>query len=248
MKNRCNILIPMSGLGSRFQTKGYTDPKPLIKVLDDSMVRTVIKNLDFPGAYFIFIINEKQITSKDFNLHVSDLLDKFMVITVKEVTCGPACSSLLAEDSILNDTPLIIANCDQVVHDFDYGQLLEFCETTKSDGALGCFLSTSKKNSYVLTDEFGVITLVKEKEVISNIATNGVHFWMRGRDFVESAKSMIDVGDTYNGEFYVAPSYNYLIKDGKKILPFFYNLHFPIGTPEDLEFYQETYSYAETQN
>jgi len=221
MKNSCNILIPMSGLGSRFQTKGYTDPKPLIKVLDDSMVRTVIKNLDFPGAYFIFIINEKQITSDDFNLHISDLLDRFTVITVKEVTCGPACSSLLAEDSILNDTPLIIANCDQVVHDFDYGQLLEFCETTKSDGALGCFLSTSKKNSYVLTDESGVITLVKEKEVIS---------------------------DTYNGEFYVAPSYNYLIKDGKKILPFFYNLHFPIGTPEDLEFYQETYSYAETQN
>lgn len=238
----------MSGLGSRFQTKGYSEPKPLIKVLDDSMVRTVIKNLDFPGAYFIFIINEKQITSEDFHLHISDLLEKFTVITVKEVTCGPACSSLLAEDFILNDDPLIIANCDQVIHDYDYGQLLEFCETTKSDGALGCFLSTSKKNSYVLTDDRGLITLVKEKEVISNIATNGVHFWMVGKDFVKSAKAMLEAEDTYNGEFYVAPSYNYLIKDGKKILPFFYNLHFPIGTPEDLDFYQKTYSNAETQD
>lgn len=234
----------MSGLGSRFQTKGYTDPKPLIKVLDDSMVRTVIKNLDFPGAYFIFIINEKQITSHDFNLHVSDLLDKFTAITVKEVTCGPACSSLLAEDSILNDTPLIIANCDQVVHDFNYEQLFEFCKTKKADAAIGCFLSTSKKNSYVLTNEFGEVTLAKEKEVISNLATNGIHFWMRGRDFVESAGKMIETGDSFNNEFYVAPSFNYLIKDGKKILPFFYNLHFPIGTPEDLEYYQETYGYA----
>ena len=102
----------MSGLGTRFQTKGYTDPKPLIRVLDDSMVRTVIKNLNFPGAYFIFIINETQISTQDFNLHVSDLLDSFTVVSVKEVTCGPACSSLLAEDSILNDIPLIIANCD----------------------------------------------------------------------------------------------------------------------------------------
>jgi hypothetical protein len=71
---------------------------------------------------------------------------------------------------------------------------------------------------------------------------------MKGKHFVESAKAMVEAGDTHNQEYYVAPSYNYLIKDGKKILPFFYNLHFPIGTPEDLEFYQETYSYAETQN
>jgi dTDP-glucose pyrophosphorylase len=248
MNNKCNILIPMSGLGTRFQTKGYTDPKPLIRVLDDSMVRTVIKNLNFPGAYFIFIINETQISTHDFNLHVSDLLDSFTVVSVKEVTCGPACSSLLAEDSILNDIPLIIANCDQVVHDFDFGQLLEFCETRDADGALGCFLSTSEKNSYVLTDYLGSIRLVKEKQVISNLATNGIHFWMKGKHFVESAKAMVEAGDTHNQEYYVAPSYNYLIKDGKKILPFFYNLHFPIGTPEDLEFYQETYSYAETQN
>lgn len=234
----------MSGLGTRFQTRGYEVPKPLIRVLSDSMVRTVIKNLDFPGAYFIFVINENQISSYDFNLHISDLIDKFTIITVKEVTCGPACSSLLAEDSILNGTPLIIANCDQVVHDFSYDQLFEFCESRKADGALGCFLSTSKKNSYILTDEFGNVTLVKEKEVISNLATNGLHFWMRGRDFVESAKEMIDAGDTTNNEFYVAPSYNYLIKDGKKILPYFYNLHFPIGTPDDLEYYQETYGYA----
>lgn len=234
----------MSGLGSRFRSGGYEAPKPFIKVLTDSMIRTVIKNLDFPGAYFIFVINENQISYYDFNLHISDLIHKFTVITVKEVTCGPACSSLLAEDSILNDTPLIIANCDQVVHDFSYDRLVEFCQARKADGVLGCFLSSSEKNSFVLTDESGRVTLVKEKEVISNLATNGVHFWVRGRDFVESAKEMINAGDTTNKEFYVAPSYNYLIKVGKKIFPYFYNLHFPIGTPDDLEYYQEIYSYA----
>ena len=52
---------------------------------------------------------------------------------------------------------------------------------------------------------------------------------------------MIEANETYNNEFYIAPSYNYLIKNGKKILPFFYNLHYPIGTPEDLLKYQETF-------
>jgi hypothetical protein len=57
--------------------------------------------------------------------------------------------------------------------------------------------------------------------------------------FVSSAEEMISEEDRTNNEFYVAPTYNYLIKSGKKILPFFYNLHFPIGTPEDLEVYLE---------
>jgi hypothetical protein len=52
---------------------------------------------------------------------------------------------------------------------------------------------------------------------------------------------MIENKEMYNNEFYIAPSYNYLIKKGKRVLPFFYNLHFPIGTPNDLKIYQELY-------
>lgn len=234
----------MSGLGSRFSTACFTKPKPFIEVFDDSMIRSVIKNLNFDGAHFIFIINERQVSAIDFHYHIGTLLDKFTLITVKEVTEGPACSALLAMDSILNDTPLLIANCDQMVHDFDFVKLFEFSLTNNAEGVVGCFISNSPKNSYVKLDEEGKILDVKEKIVISNIATNGIHFWMRGRDFVESAGKMIETGDSFNNEFYVAPSFNYLIKDGKKILPFFYNLHFPIGTPEDLEYYQEIYGYA----
>ena len=48
-----------------------------------------------------------------------------------------------------------------------------------------------------------------------------MHFWKCGKDFVSSVKEMIAAGEKYNNEFYIAPTYNYLIKDGKKILPFF---------------------------
>jgi NDP-sugar pyrophosphorylase family protein len=238
----------MSGLGTRFQSKGYTEPKPLIKVLDDTMVRTVIRNLDFPGAFFTFVINQTQISVEDFVSHISDLIEDFEVVSVEKVTDGPASSCLLTHETIDSDLPLIIANCDQVVHDFNYFKLYEFCERNKADGALGCFISSSPKNSYVSVDETGVIIEVKEKVVISNLATNGLHFWMKASDFVSSAKTMVSCQDTCKGEYYVAPTFNYLIKDGKKILPFFYNLHFPIGTPEDLVTYRKVYSYGKTQN
>jgi hypothetical protein len=128
-----------------------------------------------------------------------------------------------------------------MIHDFNVSTLLEFCEKNSADGILGAFVSSSKKNSYMKLDPQGEVTEVKEKIVISNIATNGVHFWRNGKDFVNSAKEMIKNNEKYNNEFYIAPSYNYLIKAGMKILPFFYNLHWPIGVPEDLKKYQELY-------
>ena len=50
---------------------------------------------------------------------------------------------------------------------------------------------------------------------------------------------MIANNDRCNNEFYVAPSYNYLIKTGKKIINYHIdkNQHHPVGTPEDLERY-----------
>ena len=37
------IIIPMSGLGSRFQAAGYTEPKPLIKVDGKPIIEHVVK-------------------------------------------------------------------------------------------------------------------------------------------------------------------------------------------------------------
>jgi hypothetical protein len=46
---------------------------------------------------------------------------------------------------------------------------------------------------------------------------------------------MIKNKDTTNGEYYVAPTYNYLIKRKLKIGIFMFNQHYPIGTPEQLK-------------
>ena len=88
ISNKCHILIPMSGLGSRFSSAGFTKPKPFIEVFDDSMIRSVIKNLNFEGAHFIFVINERQVSAIDFHYHIGTLLERFTLITVKEVTDG----------------------------------------------------------------------------------------------------------------------------------------------------------------
>jgi UDP-N-acetylglucosamine diphosphorylase / glucose-1-phosphate thymidylyltransferase / UDP-N-acetylgalactosamine diphosphorylase / glucosamine-1-phosphate N-acetyltransferase / galactosamine-1-phosphate N-acetyltransferase len=237
---KINILIPLGGAGKRFSDAGYKDPKPFIDVNGASMIKAVIKNLQHPSANFIFVINEEYVSISDFEEHIAEINIPKRVFSVNKLTEGPASTVLVAKKAIDNSDPLIVINCDQIIIDFDLDNIISFVETTGCDGLLGCFLSSSKKNSYVRLDPNGEVCEVKEKIVISNIATNGLHLWKSGSDFVESAEEMIACNDRYNNEFYVAPTYNYMIKGGKKILPFFYNLHFPIGTPEDLEYYLKT--------
>lgn len=234
---RINILIPLGGAGKRFSDAGYGKPKPFIDVNGDPMIRAVIKNLYHERARFIFVINEEIFSAEDFENSLSGLDIDYDILSVPKLTDGPASTVLFGQDLIDNEDPLIVINCDQIILDFDLDKLMLFAEVSGCDGLLGCFLSSSKKNSYVKLDPNGEVCDVKEKIVISNIATNGLHFWSAGSDFVSSATEMIQANDRYNNEFYVAPTYNYLIKKGKKILPFFYNLHFPIGTPDDLESY-----------
>ena len=233
-----NIVIPMAGLGSRFNTTHPGQIKPLIDVRGLPMIHRVINNLNQESNIKFTFITTKEIGN---NKQLQNIFDtckiNFELVFVDHLTEGPACTCLLAKDIINNNVPLIIINCDQYIIDFNLKNIINFAKFNNADGVVGVFHSNSNKNSYIKLGEDLRIQEIKEKIVISNIATNGLHFWNKGIDFVTSAETMIQKDEKYSNEFYVAPSYNYMIRDGKKILPYYYNLHYPIGIPEDLKYF-----------
>ena len=81
---------------------------------------------------------------------------------------------------------------------------------------------------------------------ISELATVGIYYFARGKDFVSSAIEMIVQNERVNGEFYTCPVYNYLIKSGKKIGVYEINQFQMngIGTPNDLVKYLEKNNYT----
>lgn len=230
-----NVLIPMSGRGSRFEQAGYTMPKPLIDTINGKpMIQMVVDNLNIDANY-IFIVQKEHYEKYNLGAVLRLIKPGCNIVQVEGVTEGAACSSLLAKEYINNDLPLLISNSDQYMHDFDSENFLYFCENSNIDGCIGTFYNTNSKWSYAAVDKNGFVTRVAEKEPISMCATTGGAYWYKkGSDYVEYTEKMIASNDRVNNEFYIAPVYNYFIKDGKKIKTYHTEHMVGCGTPEDL--------------
>ena len=113
-----------------------------------------------------------------------------------------------------NDDELMIASGDQVV-DTNIDAYLD--EMGDYDGLIMTTPATQPKWSYVKYDENGQVTLVREKEDMSNEAIVGIYNFKRGSDFVKYAYRMIAKDIRDNNEFCVAPVYNEMINDGMRI-------------------------------
>ena len=226
----------MAGLGTRFKQAGYTRPKPFIDVLGKPMIYKVLENLYVNDCRFILIIQKS--FSTDFQVEIEELSKNHNVdiVEIELQTEGAACTSLFALDYINTSDPLIIANSDQII-DMDLNAFIINAKDRNLDGSILVFESNHPKWSYVKIDDHGMMTLLKEKEVISRFATVGIYYFAKGIDFVNSAVKLIVNNDRVNNEFYVAPAYNYLVNSyGKKvgIYQIKENQMHGLGTPEDL--------------
>ena len=229
-----NIVIPMAGRGSRFVNAGYSMPKPLIDIHGHIMIEWVIRNITPSCPHrFIFICQHEHIT----NFALDDVLHKMSpkceIVEIDHITEGAACTVLLAEKFINNSDAMMIANSDQFV-DIDINAYL--ASMGEADGLIMTMPANHPKWSYIKYDENKRVTLVREKEVISDQATVGIYNYKHGQDFVKYAHQMIEQNIRVNGEFYVAPVYNGMIEAGKNIS--FYDIGskmYGLGTPEDLQ-------------
>ncbi|MCD7867856.1 MAG: glycosyltransferase family 2 protein [Clostridiales bacterium] len=238
-----NIVIPMAGKGSHFTDAGYRLPKPLIDIKGQRMIGLVVKNLTPDCSHrFLFLCLEEHITQFHLREYLEEIAPGCVVIPVRKVTEGAACTVLLAEEYINNDNRLMIVNSDQYI-DYDVNTYL--CAQGDNDGLIMTLTANDNRWSYIACDQEGYVTLVREKEVISSEATVGVYNFRHGRDYVRYARKMIARGLRVNGEYYVAPVYNLMIEEQKKVV--FHNVGrvdrevFCLGRPEDVEAFLEVY-------
>lgn len=232
-----NIVIPMAGRGSRFAREGWQLPKPLIDVHGKPMIACVSDNIRPNCSHrFIYLCLQEHLDTYDLERTLTQISPGCVIVPVNEVTQGAACTVLLAQAYIDNDDMLMIANSDQYV-DIDINDYIR--ALGQNDGLIMTMYADDPKWSFIQYDENGLVTLVREKEVISNEATVGIYNFRRGADFVKYANQMIQKDIRVNQEFYVAPVYNEMVTDGTRVN--YYNIGsegngmYGLGIPEDLK-------------
>ena len=233
--SKLNVVIPMAGAGSRFAVAGYTFPKPLIEVRGKPMIKVVVDNLNVE-AQFIFIVQREHFEKYHLSSMLKLIAQNCKIVVINGMTDGAARTVLEASQYINNDNPLLIANSDQFV-EWDSNNTLYAFNAGGVDAGIVTFNATHPKWSYVSLDENGWVNKVAEKEVISDLATVGIYYWKHGRDFVDSAHSMINKNIRVNNEFYVAPVFNEAIQKGLKIRTKNADKMWGIGDPESLEIF-----------
>jgi dTDP-glucose pyrophosphorylase/mannose-6-phosphate isomerase-like protein (cupin superfamily) len=253
-----NIIIPMAGLGSRFVKYGFFENKYLLPINKHlvKMIEKAILTLNVPSkARFIFILREEEEIDYKLREYLQNicLTNKynFEICSVKELTEGPASTVYIAKDFINNDIPLIVSNSDQIL-DWDFDKFYNECE--KYDGCVLTYtpkydliIGTQDKHSFVRFENNLPVEFV-EKKVISEEALVGVHYYKKGKYFIEAYEHLFRNNiRAPNGEFYLSYTYQALLDIGgfsigtSKLTE---TEHFyPVGEPEDYFNYYNKYSF-----
>lgn len=220
------VVIPAAGEGSRFANAGYANPKPLIEARGVPMIHLVAEM--FPNERRI-VICQKQYEREIQAASESE------VIPITKLTEGAALSVLCAEALVNDDDPVVVVNSDNII----LNGVDKFLKNVgDADGSILTFKVDSGPWSYARVRGDRVVQ-VAEKTPISDNATAGVYYFKSWRILRTAVCRMIAANDRFNGEFYLAPAYNYMIGAGMTVT----NFTIPkqnfvsLGTPADLELY-----------
>jgi dTDP-glucose pyrophosphorylase len=223
------LIMPMAGNGSRFQSQGYGQPKPLIDVKGTPMFVRAVENIGLEFDDYIFIVR------KEHNIAdaVKDYYPNSKVVELDTLTEGAACSVLTADVHLNDNDSVFISNCDQIM---SWDKNL-FVNSMNYDGVILTFDCPERdpKWSFAVTDTTGNVIRVAEKQPISDHATTGHYYWKSWKTYKHSANHMFVANDRFNNEFYLCPVFNYTIALGCTVKTVNVESMHGIGTPEDLQ-------------
>ena len=131
------VVIPMSGLSSRFTSAGYTTPKHLIEIDGKKVIEHIVE-LYPKDSEFVFIINDKHEQETNIVEVLCDLVPDGIVLTIDSHKKGPVHSVLQASQYIEDDEPVIVNYCDFSMY-WNYEDFKSFVEETECDGCVVCY-------------------------------------------------------------------------------------------------------------
>ena len=243
------IIIPMTGYGSRFVDAGYKELKPLIKVEGKPILKWIIDGM-FPGEKnILFICRQEHLDSiggMEEQLRV--IAPNAKIYAIKDwVKKGPVYDVLRSSEMIDDSEPSIINYCDFYMS-WDWPKMKQAILDRGCDGCVPCYTGFHPhllvpKNYYAscLTDEEDNLIEIREKFSYEKDKTKakhspGTYYFKRGDCLKKYCEKLVNSGQEINGEYYASMPYNFMVQDGLKVwVPTDIDYFCQWGTPEDMQ-------------
>jgi NDP-sugar pyrophosphorylase family protein len=249
------IVIPMSGRGSRFAAAGYTDIKPLIRADGVPIIEHIVRQ--FPGETdFLFICANDHLATTPVREVLNRIAPTGRIVGVDYVKNGPVWAALEVADHIDDAKPTLLHYCDYAVR-WDYEDFKATLERLKPDGCVQAYRGFHPHllgpNKYAnMRDENGWMLEIREKHIFTDnrfqeYSSSGAYWFASGRLMKETFRTAVERDMRTNGEFYASTPFNILIEQNKKVWIYEVPTFLQWGTPEDLEEFESWATHFRTE-
>lgn len=251
-----NVIIPMTGYGSRFVAAGYKELKPFIPVMGIPIVEWIVTRMYPADVNFIFVCRGEHL-AKDPSMRerLTALAPESTIVSIEDwVKKGPVYDVLRAyrelknTDAIDISEPCIINYCDFYMT-WDFQAFMKEAQKRNCDGSVPCYTGfhpnlLPEKNYYAscLTDAEDNLIEIREKYSFEKDKTKAKHspgvYYFKNGDIMEKYCQILTEHEecAINGEFYASLPYNFMVKDGLKVwVPTNVEYFCQWGTPEDMK-------------
>jgi len=245
-KHNGALIIPMAGLGSRFQKEGYDLPKPLIPVSGKPMAIQALMDLPKTDIHK-FVLREDMQGINQLIEALQKKVDnaKFMILDYP--TDGQATTCVEGAKDLSISDPVTIAACDNgMIYDSDLFESLVNLESIDvivwtAKGYPGA-IRNPEMYGWVDSDKKGFIKNVSVKKPLSDPINDqiitGAFTFKKMSDFLRSVERMKERDGKINNEYYVDNAINDAIALGLKCIVFEIDYYICWGTPNDLRTFE----------
>jgi len=235
-------LLPMAGAGARFQSLGYTKPKPLIPVSGAPMSAQAMTTWPHHEKTVIITREEVMHGQEDFNPATPNADSE--IIVIDEITAGQASTCSLAKNRIDQTLPMTIAPCDSgALYDRkNFQEKLSGNADVLIWAMRGHPRATRHPEQYGwISESNGLVNAISTKIPLSDPRNDpiviGTFTFKHAEDFFTAADQMYARDGRINGEFYVDECINDALEMGLTCAIFEVDHYLPWGTPDELKTY-----------
>jgi len=241
MFNQIQLIIPATGIGSRFKEHGISTSKPLISPNGESFLSHIFSM--YSEIKDPLIILNKHDSQIDYILQeINKLKPEAQIVKINQHKLGPSYTIWEARNYINREKKIIVNYIDFYAcwnwHDM-YEQLSNCEGSILTYTGFHPHMLTNTKYAYVKLNGNNLISDIKEKESFTTspmleYASAGAYGYKTGAMLIDALSYQISKKLTINKEFYNSLSYKYLLEEKMNVGIINADHFYQWGTPEDL--------------